>query len=162
GNRLLSGGSALGEVLLWDPAGGRLLFRGQLHRDMVNAVAFSPDGRLMASAGFDGEIHLRRVADPSRPYRDFTSGMALESPPSPPGPGGVGSLAFTPDGTCLVAGTRSRPTIFIWRIEDSRLLRRIAEAHGQPDRSGDPDMECLAVTPDGRRILSSGVNVSPI
>ena len=38
---------------------------------------------------------------------------------------GIGCLAFTPDGTRLVAGTSGDATLFIWQIGDGRLLRKI-------------------------------------
>jgi len=37
-------------VRLWDPASGAHLRTLTGHKDSVNAVAFSPDGRLLASA----------------------------------------------------------------------------------------------------------------
>ena len=102
-----------GAVALWDVSGGRLLFRQKLHEGRVKDVAFSPDGSLMASAGGD-VIHLRRVAKPA----DVAAKLHDAPGPAPGEPdaaqpalpqlaGGqaIGCLAFTPDGTQLVAGT---------------------------------------------------------
>jgi WD40 repeat protein len=44
-------------VKLWDVAGGRLL-RFLPHDDEVMAVAFLPDGTLLASGGYDHPIYL--------------------------------------------------------------------------------------------------------
>ena len=52
-----------GKVVLWDLTGDRLLFRDNLHDRAVSDVRFSPDGKLMASAGGDA-IRLRRVTTP--------------------------------------------------------------------------------------------------
>src|SRR5262249_34991487 len=68
GTKLLWGEMS-GEVALWDLPGGRLLFREKLHEGQVNDVGFSPDGRLMASAGGD-LVRLRRVAWPGEVMRD--------------------------------------------------------------------------------------------
>ena len=58
GTKLLCGES-FGEVALWELSSGRLLFRRKLHAGNVMAVVFSPDGRLFASGGVYGVIHLR-------------------------------------------------------------------------------------------------------
>ncbi len=170
GSRLLAGGAASGEVLLWDLAGGRLLFRDALHETRVNAVAFSPDGRLMASAGHEGRVCVRRVEKPAETYRDFRPSAG----PAPRdsdrerdhgwfslGSQGIGTLTFTPDGGRLVAGARDRPAVFVWRIADGRLLRRTVWAAGRP-RSMGTVLEFLGVTPDGRRLVSTGASLVPI
>ena len=59
-------------------------------------VKFSPDGRLLASGGVDGVIHLRSVDKPDVVVHDFTMPT-------------VAHLAFTPDGSRLVGGGRSAP-----------------------------------------------------
>jgi WD40 repeat protein len=165
GARLLWGEQG-GEVALWDLSADRMLFRQKLHDGEVSDVAFAPDGRSMASAGGD-VIRLRRVANPEEVVRDLTT-----KPGAVPGPAvaakgrgdrmggrrGIGCLAFTPDGTRLVAGTSHDATLFVWRIEDGRLLRTIAGAHGQSGNGEgrNPSLNCVAVTPDGRRIMSVG------
>jgi WD40 repeat protein len=164
GTKLLSGSSG-GEIMLWDVAGDRLLLREKRDDGWVNAVAFSPDGSLIASASGD-RIRLRRVAKPAEITREFT-------PRPDPGPGaidgqtapaaGIGAggdipgLAFTPDGTRLVAGTSADATIFIWRVRDGRLERTIASDRVRLwSESRNPRLNCVAVTPDGRQIMSVG------
>src|SRR5262245_13315777 len=72
GTRLLCGEMS-GEVALWDLSADRLLFRQKLHRNNVLDVKFSPDGRLFASSGLDGGIHLSRVERPDEVVRAFTT-----------------------------------------------------------------------------------------
>jgi len=168
GKKLLWGEMS-GDVALWHLQGDRLLFREKLHGEFaVSAVAFSPDGSLMASAGGDS-IHLRRVAKPAEVVQGFATrpGSAPANALVPgtkaagqtsAGQQGIGCLAFTPDGTRLVAGTSKDAVIFIWRTGDGELLRQIPGAHGKSasGRSMNPKLSCVAVTPDGRRIMSVG------
>jgi WD40 repeat protein len=159
-----------GEVALWDLAQDRLLFREKLHRAPVDDVAFSPDSRLMASAGGD-VIHLRQVANPAESLRDLTTQPGpVPGQPDKPNPAavpvgqqGIGCLAFTPDGTRLVAGTGGDATLFIWHVQDGRLLRKISGTHGDPaGESFNPRLNSVKVTPDGRRIMTVGQTTKPI
>ena len=159
GTKLLWGEHG-GDVVLWDLPGNRLLKRDKPNEEGTSAVAFSPDGSLMAIAGAQ-VIQLRKVASPGEVVRELDTqpdrAPGMPRPPVLPGRQGLGSLAFTPDGTRLVAGALSNAIIFIWCIDDGRLLRRIPDAHGILEgglRTG--GLNCVAVTPDGRRIMSAG------
>ncbi|MFE9560448.1 helix-turn-helix domain-containing protein [Streptomyces sp. NPDC006487] len=72
------------------------------HGGPVNAVAFAPDGRLLATAGSDGKVLLRRVADRST-VAAFTA------------PGRVRTVAFSPDGRTLAAGSTDGP-VRLWSV----------------------------------------------
>ena len=60
-----------GDITLWDVASGRevrtLTLKG--HTSDVNSVAFSPDGKLLASVSSDGTIKLWNVAGKSAPSK---------------------------------------------------------------------------------------------
>ncbi len=87
--------SARGIVLVWEIATGRELLRfGDMDLYHSGALAFSPDGRLIASGAAAGAIRLfDRTA--GRDLRDFRMD------------GAVSVLAFSPDGTRLLAGSRA-------------------------------------------------------
>ena len=45
-------------IRLWDLATGELITQLKGHRDWVQSLAFSPDGSVLASGGFDRVINL--------------------------------------------------------------------------------------------------------
>ncbi len=86
-------------IRLWEARTGRAL--GQLagHRDHTAEVAFSPDGRTLASTGGDGSLKLWHLST----RREVAT--LLET-------GAVGPVAFSPDGSLLIVGLDDRVRIF--------------------------------------------------
>jgi WD40 repeat protein/beta-lactamase regulating signal transducer with metallopeptidase domain len=187
GSRLISGDIS-GNVTLWNWTDGRILFHERLHggggvvknvivdlaayQGTVNDVAFSLDGGMFATAGLDGAVRLRRVENPKDIVRDFKTPWSptgrpnlimVGGGPSPgpqPGLESAGCVAFTPDGTRLVVGSGN--TISVWRITDGQLLRRIERVHGNREGASDLSVASLAVTPDGRKLISAGHSTVPV
>ncbi|GAA2197835.1 hypothetical protein GCM10009787_37980 [Streptomyces bangladeshensis] len=70
------------------------------HRGPVNAVAFAPNGHLLATAGSDGTVRLRRPAD-----HRTTATLTV--------PGRIRALAFSPDGRTLAVTATGGP-VRLW------------------------------------------------
>ncbi len=84
-----------------------IFFTGTLtgHTSVVRSVAFSPDGRLLASGSFDNTIKLWEVSSGSL-VRTLTGHT-----------NSVRSVAFSPDGRLLASGSDDK-TIKLWGISD--------------------------------------------
>lgn len=107
-------------VYVWDGLTGELLYTLNKHTDRVTTLAFSPNGRLLATGGGvrdadgrTGEIFLWDAAT-GAPRGSF-EGHTRE----------VSDLAFTPDGTLLLSGAGDYDLIeiFLWDIATTAKVR---------------------------------------
>jgi WD40 repeat protein len=133
GRRIASSQYGLGNsICMWDAASYRQLWRQVTHGG-DDALAFSPDGRFLATGG-DLIIDIR----------DADSGEVVQSLPG--FPRGVCGLAYSPDGRRIASASRDGAV----RVWDS--------ISGQELITLDGEGELLSVTfsPDGRRIASLG------
>jgi len=114
--------------------GPDVVWTGTAHTDQVNAVAFSPDGQLLASASDDHTVKLWRVSDGA--LLATLEGHYEE----------VTSVAFSHNGEMLASGSMDR-TIKLWSVSERTLIRTMG---------GNEFILGIAFSPDDAFLTSGG------
>jgi len=133
----LASSSQDGLIRLWDPKQGQCLTALE-HQDMAISVAFSPDGRWLASGGGPQVAALRVWDLNTAACRHSLLGHR----------GVVRSVAFHPAGTILASGGEDR-TARLWNLHDGTCLQ-ILQGHSNIVWS-------VAFSPNGE-LLATGSN----
>ncbi|MFJ4343269.1 WD40 repeat domain-containing protein [Streptomyces sp. NPDC088915] len=146
-----------GEVLLWDPSSDAEP-RGPLQTgdNEPAALAFSPDGRLLATVrGVRGATSMKPLLAEVRIWDVRTGALLRSIRTDHTAP--VHAVAFSPDGTLLATaagpadldGTRADSRVRMWRVADGR-------SSGPLLRGMSSHATVLAFSPDGARLASGG------
>lgn len=107
------------------------------HTNLVNSLAFSPNGELLASGSWDGSIILWSSATktmrwgPVKAAEDFITG-----------------LAFSPDGSRLASSSRDG-TVRIWNTENGSAV-------GEPLRGSSERLTTVDWSPSGDYLAAAG------
>jgi WD40 repeat protein len=116
------------------PAGVRLLRTFSGHNSIIHRLAWSPDGRAIASPARDGTVRVW----------DFKTGNLLSVLEGHRN--WVNTVAWSPDGCFLASGTEDG-TLFLWSVDNFSCLRKVRAHRGR--------IECIAWSSQGN-VLASG------
>ena len=131
-----------GTITLWQPSAGqppRAVATLQSHQTPIEALAFSPDGALLASAGSDQDILIWRVTDGTRVAQ--LSGN----------PDRVTALGFFPDGT-LLASAGAGPHLNLWPLNPDNPGTTSSPIEIPIDHA--EDITSLSFSPDGEYLAT--------
>ncbi len=132
-----------GALKLWDVATGKELRNFSGHNNIVESVAFSPDGRFALSGSADTTLKLWSVAS-GKLLRSFSGHSAA-----------VNSVAFSPDGRFVLSGSCDAKDEMISCIKGSVKLWNAATGDEVRSFIGHAGyVFSVAFSPDGRFALS--------
>lgn len=124
-------------AILWDAASGKLLARlepGDKGQPRAWSVAFAPDGKTLAAAGYSADVYLwdtsthkliRKLDDPS-----------LNLP----------GLSYSPDGSILAVGPSNQNAITLYDMKTYALLGKLSSTNGS--------LRMFAFSNDGKTLVA--------
>ncbi|MBD2312407.1 protein kinase [Desertifilum sp. FACHB-1129] len=129
--------SAGKQVKLWDFSGGTEVFTLSGHLKDVNAIAWSPDGKMLATASADGTIKLWDMSS----YQEFCTLQSHQKE--------VSAIAWGTDAEWLVSGSLDQ-TIKLWHIPTQQMRHTLVGHTG--------GVLSVAFCTDGQTLVSGSVD----
>lgn len=131
------------KVRVIDLKSGQIVARVEAHPGGIKALAFSPDGTVIASGSEDRVV---RIWDANT--GELRHGLEGHSRP-------IEALAFTPDGKLIVSSS-SDETLRVWEVATGNLSRTIEHR-----TEGIEKVTSIAFSRDGRRMVTThGITIT--
>jgi WD40 repeat protein len=149
-------GSSKGRLAIWTENGDKLRDPWPINkipdkRTPVTSVAVSPDGRVLVSGTDDGLVDAWLISQGNMPPEPIWEKRD-------PRQSGVNSIAFAPDGRGVLAGFADG-TVHQYSEGEGKTSSDVLITLNQKNQSTKetrPRVVRVAVSPDGKRILTSG------
>ncbi len=125
---------------LADPIITKLKVEIPAHRDIIYTLAFSPDGKTLASAGYDRVIKLWNIAKIDTPLHTLQDHSDT-----------IYSVAFSPNGKLLASGSADR-AVKVWDAANGKRLYTLSDPTDW--------VYAVAWSPDGTTLAAGGVDKS--
>ncbi len=135
GTKLATHGQEQGQIAVWELATGKRLTQTSGHRRAIGSVAFSPDGKTLATGSWDETLRLWAAAS-GKELRSFHLTFGVQ-------------VAFMPDGKTLAAGS-DNGVIHTWDVAKGKEFHRFSTHKG--------GLGHLVFAADGKTCVSTGVN----
>jgi len=151
--KYLATGAEDKQIRIWDIAKKRIrnIFSG--HQQEIYSLDFSSDGRFIVSGSGDKTVRIWEFnATPSAEVPYTTTALEVLMIPDPDSrnkDAGVTSVAISPDGTLVAAGSLDT-SVCIWDVATGQLVKRLT-GHGDSVYS-------VAFTRDGRGLVSGSLD----
>ncbi len=132
GTRLSAGADKT--IKLWDVKSGKDLIGFQEHKDNILGLAFSPDGKTLASTSADGTTRLTETTTGKVVFETAVQSARILT------------VAFSPDGKSL-ALANAEPELLLLDLKTGQVIRRL-RGHAR-------EIHSLAISPNGKLLATA-------